>query len=175
MPEPVFQGIPEPGLDEAGQKHEGAPHPANDETVQRRIETGGVRDNQEAEPERESCRDRKVGGGRRHRPLPAQLQRRPADLLRVHEQRHLQAEEDVGQGLENGGWRYVRKPSNSVSAAFLKYGRQKNCDANVTKSDFTSSARWDVSHQQPSKRIRTTYLSLAPFSRRSRRSRSCRT
>lgn len=45
---------------------------------------------------------REVGRRRGHRARPAQLQRRAADLRCLQQQRGVPAQEDVGEGLQNG-------------------------------------------------------------------------
>ena len=46
--------------------------------------------------------DREVGGGGRHLPLSAQLQRSPGDHFLPEPQLCLQAQEDLAQGLQAG-------------------------------------------------------------------------
>lgn len=90
------------GVDETGEEPAGAAHRADLETLQRGQPAGGVRDHPAPESGGAHRRHRKVDGRRRHLPLHAQLQRRPADLFGLHQQRRLPPQKDLGETLQNG-------------------------------------------------------------------------
>lgn len=62
-----------------------------------------VRDPAQRGAHRARQRHREVGGGSRHLPLPAQLQRRAGDHLLPQPQRDLPPQENLAEGLQAGG------------------------------------------------------------------------
>lgn len=66
------------------------------------VSVGSVRDSPPPQHQRSHQRHREVGGSRRHLALPPQLQRSPADLRSVHQQCCLQAQENLGESVQNG-------------------------------------------------------------------------
>lgn len=89
-------------MDEDGQGDSGASHNPDDETFQQVLAARRIRDNSSFEYGFEGRGDREVGRGGRHQQGSPQLQRGLADLRGFHEQQCLQAEEDLGEGLEDG-------------------------------------------------------------------------
>jgi len=52
-----------------------------------------------------------VGGRGGHLPMPTQLQRRPGDHLSLKQKCHLQAEENLGQGVQAGEQQCATQPA----------------------------------------------------------------
>lgn len=61
-----------------------------------------------------------MGGGGGHLPVPAQLQWGAGDHLSLKQERHLQAEENLGQGVQAG----EHQPTTRPAATEKRRGRE---------------------------------------------------